>query len=167
MTTAFPALFSPQKLGRLVLKNRICMSAHADSLGEQGLPTERAVRYYEARARGGVGLLMCFGSASVHPASSAPPTFERLFTKGVTLHCHLSVVRLEPGRAVVRNLWSGREEVLAPFDAFVYAYGGEAVNGLEASLSDRVPRLELVGDCFAPRTLQHAILEGHKIARAL
>jgi len=41
------------------------------------------------------------------------------------------------------------------------------VSDLEASLQGRVPRLELVGDCFAPRTLQHAILEGHKIARAL
>jgi hypothetical protein len=93
--------------------------------------------------------------------------FERLFTKGVTLHCHLSVVRLEPGRAVARNVWSGREEALSPFDAFVYAYGGEAVSNLEAPLKGRVPRLELAGDCYAPRTLQHAILEGHKIARAL
>lgn len=100
-------------------------------------------------------------------ATTAPPVFERLFTKGVTLHCHLSVVRLEAGRAIAKNVWSGREEVLSPFDAFVYAYGGEAVHGLEAELAGRVPRLELVGDCFAPRTLQHAILEGHKVARAL
>jgi mycofactocin system FadH/OYE family oxidoreductase 2 len=100
-------------------------------------------------------------------ATSAPPMFERLFTKGVTLHCHLRVARLEADRAIAENVWSGREEVLSPFDAFVYAYGGEAVTGLEASLAGLVPRLELVGDCFAPRTLQHAILEGHRIARAL
>jgi NADPH-dependent 2,4-dienoyl-CoA reductase/sulfur reductase-like enzyme len=100
-------------------------------------------------------------------ATSAPPVFERLFTKGVMLHCHLSVVGLEPGRALVRNVWSGREEPLSGFDAFVYAYGGEAVSDLEKSLAGRVPRLELVGDCYAPRTLQHAILEGHKVARAL
>ena len=100
-------------------------------------------------------------------ATSAPPVFERLFTKGVTLHCHLSVVGLEPGRAFVRNVWSGREEPLSGFDAFVYAYGGEAVSELEKSLAGRVPRLELVGDCYAPRTLQHAILEGHKVARAI
>jgi len=71
MTTAFPLLFSPQRLGPLTLENRICLSAHADSLAEEGLPKERTLRYYEARARGGAGLLMCFGSASVHPASSA------------------------------------------------------------------------------------------------
>jgi dimethylglycine catabolism A len=100
-------------------------------------------------------------------ATSAPPVFERLFTKGVMLHCHLSVVALEPGRALVRNVWSGREEPLSGFDGFVYAYGGEAVSDLEKSLAGRVPRLDLVGDCYAPRTLQHAILEGHKVARAL
>jgi mycofactocin system FadH/OYE family oxidoreductase 2 len=99
--------------------------------------------------------------------TAAPPVFERLFTKGVALHCHLSVVGLETGRAIVENVWSGREEALSSFDAFVYAYGGEAVTDLESSLAGRVPRLELVGDCFAPRTLQHAILEGHKVARAL
>jgi 2,4-dienoyl-CoA reductase-like NADH-dependent reductase (Old Yellow Enzyme family)/thioredoxin reductase len=100
-------------------------------------------------------------------ATSAPPVFGRLFTKGITLHCNLGVVRLEEGRALVRNVWSGREEELSPFDSFVYAYGGEAITDLEAALAGRVPRLELVGDCYAPRTLQHAILEGHKVARAL
>lgn len=100
-------------------------------------------------------------------ATSAPPMFQRLFTKGVTLHPHLRVARLEPGRAIAENVWSGREEALAPFDAFVYAFGGEAVNGLEPSLAGRVPRIELVGDCYAPRTLQHAILEGHRLARSL
>jgi mycofactocin system FadH/OYE family oxidoreductase 2 len=100
-------------------------------------------------------------------ATTAPPVFERLFTKGVTLRCHLSVVRIEEERAIAKNVWSGREETLAPFDAFVYAYGGEALNPLEASLAGRVARLELAGDCYAPRTLQHAILEGHKIGRSL
>jgi hypothetical protein len=28
-------------------------------------------------------------------------------------------------------------------------------------------RVELIGDSFAPRTLQHAILEGHRLARDL
>jgi NADPH-dependent 2,4-dienoyl-CoA reductase/sulfur reductase-like enzyme len=100
-------------------------------------------------------------------ATAAPPVFQRLFTKGVALHCNLNVVGIEEGRAVVENVWSGREESLAPYDAFVYAYGGEAVHDLESSLSGRVSRLELVGDCFAPRTLQHAILEGHRVARTL
>jgi len=100
-------------------------------------------------------------------ATSAPPVFRRLFTKGVTIHCHLAVVRVEPHGAVVANVWTGREQTLGPFDAVVYAYGGEAVNDLESRLRGRVGRLELIGDCFAPRTLQHAILEGHRLGRSL
>jgi NADPH-dependent 2,4-dienoyl-CoA reductase/sulfur reductase-like enzyme len=100
-------------------------------------------------------------------ATSAPPVLERLFTKGVTLHCNLQVVRLEAGHAVARNVWSRRQETLGPFDAFVFAYGGEAACGLEDALRARVPRLELIGDCYAPRTLQHAILEGHRLARGI
>jgi NADPH-dependent 2,4-dienoyl-CoA reductase/sulfur reductase-like enzyme len=100
-------------------------------------------------------------------ATSAPPVFRRLFTKGVTIHCHLAVVRLEPHAIVVANVWTGREQRLGPFDAVVYAYGGEAVNDLESGLKGRVGRLELIGDCFAPRTLQHAILEGHRLGRSL
>jgi NADPH-dependent 2,4-dienoyl-CoA reductase/sulfur reductase-like enzyme len=100
-------------------------------------------------------------------ATSAPPVFRRLFTKGVTIHCHLAVVRLEGHDAVVANVWTGGEQTLGPYDAVVYAYGGEAVNDLESRLRGRVGRLELIGDCFAPRTLQHAILEGHRLARSL
>jgi NADPH-dependent 2,4-dienoyl-CoA reductase/sulfur reductase-like enzyme len=100
-------------------------------------------------------------------ATTAPPIFQRLFTKGIKLHCNLRVVRLEAQRALAQNVWSGNEEELAPYDAFVYAYGGESVSGLEKELEGKVPRVELIGDCFAPRTLQHAILEGHKLAREL
>src|SRR5262245_60280200 len=69
--TAFPILFSPIRVGPRPLKNRICCSAHADALAEDGMPTEPTVRYYETKARGGAGFIMCFGSASVHPTSPA------------------------------------------------------------------------------------------------
>jgi NADPH-dependent 2,4-dienoyl-CoA reductase/sulfur reductase-like enzyme len=100
-------------------------------------------------------------------ATTGPPVFRRLFSKGVTLHCNLRVLCIEADRAVARNVWSDRAESLGPFDGFVYAFGGESVCGLETELSGRVPRVELIGDSFAPRTLQHAILEGHRLAREL
>ena len=100
-------------------------------------------------------------------ATTGPPIFRRLFTKGVTLHSNLRVIRIEADHAVARNVWNDREESLGPFEGFVYAFGGESVCGLEAELSGRAPRIELIGDSFAPRTLQHAILEGHRLAREL
>jgi 2,4-dienoyl-CoA reductase-like NADH-dependent reductase (Old Yellow Enzyme family)/thioredoxin reductase len=69
--TDFQYLFTPIRIGHLTVKNRICCSAHADALAEEGMPKEREIRYYEEKARGGLGLIMCFGSASVHPTSTA------------------------------------------------------------------------------------------------
>jgi 2,4-dienoyl-CoA reductase-like NADH-dependent reductase (Old Yellow Enzyme family) len=67
----FAYLFTPIAVGHLTVKNRICVSAHADALAENGMPGERERRYYEEKARGGCGFMMCFGSASVHPSSTA------------------------------------------------------------------------------------------------
>ena len=67
----FEYLFTPIQIGHRTVKNRICCSAHADALAENGMPGERERRYYEEKAIGGVGFMMCFGSASVHPSSTA------------------------------------------------------------------------------------------------
>src|SRR5689334_6795250 len=67
----FEHLFKPLAVGPRTVKNRICCSAHADALADDGMPGERERRYYEEKAMGGVGFMMCFGSASVHPTSTA------------------------------------------------------------------------------------------------
>ncbi|MSU69344.1 MAG: FAD-binding protein [Opitutaceae bacterium] len=99
--------------------------------------------------------------------TSRPPVFQRLFTKGIKLHGNLRIIALHSNEAVAQNVWSQQEETLGPFDGFVYAYGGQAVDELSPQLAGKVSRVELIGDSFAPRTLQHAILEGHRLARLL
>jgi mycofactocin system FadH/OYE family oxidoreductase 2 len=51
-------LFSPIKIGNVEIRNRILQSAHITNFAEGGLPTERHLRYYEARAKGGIGLII-------------------------------------------------------------------------------------------------------------
>src|SRR5262249_61500188 len=75
-------------------------------------------------------------------ATTGPPVFQRLFSKGVELHCHLQVVRIDAGRAIARNVWSNREEILGPFEPFVYAYGVEAGCGLEQGVAGKLTRDE-------------------------
>lgn len=67
----FQHLFTDIQIGSRTIKNRICCSAHADALANDGMPDDVERRYYEEKARGGVGFMMCFGSASVHPTSTA------------------------------------------------------------------------------------------------
>ena len=58
MTTLFPRLFSPLVLGPRTLRNRIVSSGHDTVMVEGGRVTDQLVAYHEARARGGVGLIV-------------------------------------------------------------------------------------------------------------
>src|SRR5262249_795216 len=69
MMSPFPTLFSPLKVGPRTVKNRICCSAHAEAMAENGMPGERTVRYSELKPPAGGGFIRCLGSASVRPTS--------------------------------------------------------------------------------------------------
>ena len=59
----FALLFSPIKIGRLELKNRLAMSPVGTRLAQNGRVTEAFKEFYATRARGGVGLIVlepCF-----------------------------------------------------------------------------------------------------------
>lgn len=54
----YKILFTPFKIGKLLIKNRIVMNAMAPVYqGAIGEVTEQLIAYYEARAKGGVGLI--------------------------------------------------------------------------------------------------------------
>jgi 2,4-dienoyl-CoA reductase-like NADH-dependent reductase (Old Yellow Enzyme family)/thioredoxin reductase len=55
----FPALFSPFKVGRVMLKNRVVMAPMALKYANlDGGVSERQIAYYQDRARGGAGLII-------------------------------------------------------------------------------------------------------------
>lgn len=55
----FESLFTPIRIGRLEIRNRIVMAPMATHYADdQGRVSERQIRYYEARASGGVGLIV-------------------------------------------------------------------------------------------------------------
>jgi hypothetical protein len=57
--------------------------------------------------------------------------------------------------------------IRGPYNGFVYAYGGIRVDILSDPLKAAGLDVQVVGDAFSPRSLQHAILEGHQVAREL
>ncbi|MDQ3995298.1 MAG: FAD-dependent oxidoreductase [Actinomycetota bacterium] len=59
-------LFRPLAIGPVELPNRIVSTAHQTTLVDDHLPTEDFIAYHEARARGGVGLIILEATA-VHP----------------------------------------------------------------------------------------------------
>jgi len=98
-------------------------------------------------------------------ATTRPPLLRRLFAKHAQIFNHLEAVSLTDRCLIARNVWSSEMHEVGPFDGFVYAYGGISRDALSAPLKELGIAVEVIGDAFAPRSLQHAILEGHKVAR--
>lgn len=99
-------------------------------------------------------------------ATTRPPVYQRLFSKGIAIHPHLHVRAVEEDTLITENAWTEAKGELNGYDAVVYAFGGQAVDELSQSLQDEVTCF-VVGDAFAPRTLQHAVMEGHTFARKI
>lgn len=62
----FPQLFSPLRVGKVTLANRICFLAHRTNLATESSFNDRHIAYYRRRAQGGCGLITV-GELSIHP----------------------------------------------------------------------------------------------------
>ena len=87
----------------------------------------------------------------------------RLDRLGVSLLAHTELV-LSDGRAVLRNIFSGRITELPGARTLVLAAGRVPNDGLWPELETR-PGAVRVGDVLAPRSMEEAILEGTTAAR--
>ena len=67
-------LLSPGRIGTMELKNRILLAPMGSEYCEKdGSCSERVWEYYEARARGGAGLLILETSSVAWPAGNGMP----------------------------------------------------------------------------------------------
>ena len=74
-------LSTPFRLGGIELRNRFVLLAHWNGLdAPDGTPTEDLASYYEARARGGVGLIVT-GSHAMHPSGQMSPNYGRAWDR--------------------------------------------------------------------------------------
>lgn len=74
MTHTYRHLLSPGRIGALSLRNRIVLAAMGSNFArEDGHCSERLMAYYEARAKGGAGLLVLETSAACWPNGSTMP----------------------------------------------------------------------------------------------
>jgi mycofactocin system FadH/OYE family oxidoreductase 2 len=70
MSGQFKYLFTPLRIGKVTVPNRISFSAHLTNFAIDCLPTDLHVHYFAARARGGTGLIIT-EEQSVHPSDRA------------------------------------------------------------------------------------------------
>lgn len=120
-------LFSPLAIGNREVRNRIFVSAHHNNFDVHGLWTDRTIKYYEARADGGAGMIVT-GAIRIHPRNLEFETWPRSdwafadgqvdwFKKGVKAvkaHGAVFIAQLAHGG---RQFWDAREDLqplLAP-----------------------------------------------------
>jgi mycofactocin system FadH/OYE family oxidoreductase 2 len=65
--STFTYLFSPLKIGSVIVPNRIHFAAHMTNFGQDHLISDQQIAYYRERAKGGCGLITT-EELSVHPS---------------------------------------------------------------------------------------------------
>ncbi|HZR92438.1 MAG TPA: FAD-dependent oxidoreductase [Gaiellaceae bacterium] len=92
--------------------------------------------------------------------------YRRLLGKGLEYRLNTWASAIDGARVRVFNLYTGATDVLE-VDTVVLATGQKANDALYLALKGRVENLHRIGDCLAPRKLDHAIYEGELAGREL
>jgi len=112
-----------------------------------------------------------FVGAELGPLQDLYLTRQRLLQKGCTFTPDTAVISIsgEPGAKMLQgiNVYSNAMGDFGPYDSVVLAVGQEVDDGLYKALKGKVKELHRVGDCVAPRKVDMAIWDGHKVGREL
>jgi mycofactocin system FadH/OYE family oxidoreductase 2 len=90
-----------------------------------------------------------------------PTLYARLLSKGLVYRLNTWAAAIEDGTISIFNLYTGAEDSIQDIDTVVLATGAKADDELYFALKGRVENLYRIGDCLAPRKLDHAIYEGY------
>jgi mycofactocin system FadH/OYE family oxidoreductase 2 len=93
--------------------------------------------------------------------------YRRVLAKGVRLTANHFLAALGPNSAAIINNYTGQPRQLEQVALAVMATPQTANDTLYQQLKGKVKELYRVGDCVAPRRVEHAILDGERIARQL
>jgi mycofactocin system FadH/OYE family oxidoreductase 2 len=93
--------------------------------------------------------------------------YSRLLGKGLAYRLNTWASGIEGDRVSLFNLYTGAPETIEGVDTVVLVAGSKANDELYLALKGRVENVHRIGDCVAPRKLDHAIYEGYLAGREL
>jgi mycofactocin system FadH/OYE family oxidoreductase 2 len=93
--------------------------------------------------------------------------YARLLGKGLDYRLNSWAISIEGDRVDVVNLYTGSQDSLEAIETVVLATGPKSNDDLYFALKGRIDNLYRIGDCVAPRKLDHAIYEGALAGREL
>jgi 2,4-dienoyl-CoA reductase-like NADH-dependent reductase (Old Yellow Enzyme family)/thioredoxin reductase len=86
---------------------------------------------------------------------------------GVEFHGWCVVDAIEARSVLLTDILSGAPRVLDHVDAVVLSLGSAVNDALFRELDGDGPELHRIGDCVAPRGVEHALFEAHRVGREL
>ncbi len=92
---------------------------------------------------------------------------QRLAQKGVIFTPDIAVMEIQGTLVKGLNVYSNEMIDFEGYDTVVMAVGNTSLDRLYFDLKGNVKELYRVGDCVAPRKTDMAIMEGHRVGRAL
>ena len=126
-------------------------NAHWEACGtaEFLLEAGRQVEFVTPLAAAGVDL----------EPGNAPLFYQRVRPKGLRIAVHADIGAIGPEGVVVVDVHTNEERTLRDVDTIVLAIGRRSNDALYWALRERLPTFR-IGDCRAPRLLDHAIHDG-------
>jgi pyruvate/2-oxoglutarate dehydrogenase complex dihydrolipoamide dehydrogenase (E3) component len=120
----------------------------------------------------GQGRRVCIASEQLYVGQGIDlktlyPLQRRLREQGVEMMPSTRFVGWDGGRPVVADVFTGAERALSLIDTVVWASTGRVVDDLVEPLRAAGLDVHAVGDCVAPRRVEHAVHEAHAVARSL
>ncbi len=153
-----------------------------DMLKGREVPGERVLVIDEIGFQQGAGTAEYLGrlnkkvfmlTSGLYAAPDLMPTmdlqlwYRRVLDLGVEIITDSIPLFIEPDSVTVMNHYSGRQTTLEDIEAVVLVMHPIARDDIYYRVKDIVPEIYRVGDCLAPRRVEHAILDGYRIGRTI
>jgi len=143
LNESFPALFSPIHIGNMRLRNRLVMSPMENQYGSaDGAPTQRSIDYFEARAKGGVGLITLGASAIDAHHKEVPSSLHFASDDVIAAHRSLTDAVHEHGAKIQPQLAHAGPDGLGPEMHGIEALGPSAIQSYLTQTTSRAMSLE-------------------------
>jgi 2,4-dienoyl-CoA reductase-like NADH-dependent reductase (Old Yellow Enzyme family) len=109
-------------------------------------------------------------SRQFHPAldfglTNTVSLYRRLFRKGVELTAHHDLRDIQDGVVTLFNYYNQRERRIEGLDQVVIVTAPIPNDAMLAPLREAGLDVRAIGDCVAPRDIEYATYEGHRVAR--
>ncbi|HVC99951.1 MAG TPA: FAD-dependent oxidoreductase [Candidatus Dormibacteraeota bacterium] len=148
---------------------------HSPAIGHHVLVVDEAgdrVGFSVAHQLAARGHRVVIASPTIYPGSQIESTSWRvtyalLLELGVTFQPLVRYAGAAAGEVWLKHVYTGSEVVLSGIDAIVSAGLPTAEAGLYHAIAEAFADVRLVGDAFAPRTVEAAVFDGQAAGRAI